>query len=691
MAKDRFDDLLRRMPKIADAVNAFSSEHLQQRAFQALIEEYKQMQGGKDSSDETASGATGGEPKKSAASDKAKAAAGGPAMSTADILAMARSGGGKPEKNGKQPAEKATAEPAKPEETAAEPKLSPVEGIKTESNFLAGTIADELVDENDFFGKESIQLLKHHGTYQQDNRDVRGKGAGGKSDRSYMFMVRTKSPGGKLTSDQLLSELDLGDEVGNDTLRITTRQGLQLHGVVKSDLHATIRRINEIQLSTLGACGDVNRNVMCCPAPYRSRVYQQIQEMADTIAAHLAPRTPAYHEIWLRDLATNEDEKVAGGLNPGDVIEPIYGTHYLPRKFKIGIALPHDNCIDLYTHDLGLLAIHENDTINGYNVVVGGGMGVTPSAEKTFPALAKKLAFVTPEQALDVVTAVVKVQRDFGYRDDRKRARLKYLIHDWGIERFKAKVEEYYGSALPDPSPIDVHGFNDHMGWDEQGGGRVFYGLNVENGRIADTETMKLKTAIREICRTFQPGIRLTSHQSILFTDLEPEVKGDFEAILRKHGVKLTEEISTVRRWSMACVAWPTCGLSITEAERALPSLMDEMEAELAKLGLSKEKFTVRMTGCPNGCARPYNSDIGLVGKTKGKYTLFVGGRLLGNRLNFIYQDLVPEEEVVSTLVPLFTFFKQHRENGETFGDFCHRQGRDRLLAWADEFAAAAS
>jgi sulfite reductase (ferredoxin) len=289
-----------------------------------------------------------------------------------------------------------------------------------------------------------------------------------------------------------------------------------------------------------------------------------------------------------------------------------------------------------------------------------------------------------------VATAVIKVQRDYGNRSDRKVARLKYLIHDRGLEWFKAKVEEYVGYKLPEPHPDDVWGFDDHMGWHEQGDGRWFYGLNIENGRIKDEGDLRLKTALREICHRYRPGIRLTSHQSLLFTDIAPENRGELENILRSHGVKLTHEVSNVRRWSMACVAWPTCGLSITESERALPGMIDQIEVELARLGLSRETFTIRMTGCPNGCARPYNSDIGLVGKAANKYTIFVGGRLLGDRLNFIYKDMVPSEEVVPTLVPVLTYFKQERLPGETLGDFCHRKGAADLAAWAEQYAAVA-
>jgi sulfite reductase (ferredoxin) len=578
-------------------------------------------------------------------------------------------------------------------------KSSAVEGLKEQSRFLAGDIGPELCDGLEHFGKSSEVLLKFHGTYQQDDRDERGAGgldAEGKKKKSYIFMVRTKIPGGKLTSDQLLAELDLCDEVANTTLRITSRQGLQLHGVVKDNLKHVISRINEVQLSTLGACGDVNRNVMCCPAPYQKNIYRQTQALADQIAAHFAPRTKSYHDIWLTDTASGEKQLLSGHgawssqNNDGFDVEPIYGKFYMPRKFKMAIGYTFDNCVDVYANDLGLIAVTQGDNIIGYNIVAGGGMGVTPSAKKTFPAVAKRLCFVTPDNVLKAVEAVFKVQRDYGNREDRKVARLKYVIANWGIEEFKEKVEEYYGGELTEFNrEYDVRGFNDHMGWDEQGDGLSFYGLNIENGRIKDAPEMRLKTAIREICRTLKPSIRLTSHQSIIFGNIQPSRRSELEGILHSHGVKLTEEISTVRRWSMACVAWPTCGLSITESERALPGLIDQIEAELARLGLANEKFTIRMTGCPNGCARPYNCDVGLVGKARGKYTLFLGGRLLGDRLNFLYKDMVPEEEVAATLAPVFSYFKQARQNGETLGDFCLRKGSDDLAAWADANSAA--
>jgi sulfite reductase (ferredoxin) len=320
----------------------------------------------------------------------------------------------------------------------------------------------------------------------------------------------------------------------------------------------------------------------------------------------------------------------------------------------------------------------------GYNVVVGGGLGVTPSAKKTFPRLASRMAFVTKEQAVGVGEAVVKVQRDFGYRDDRKRARLKYLIHDRGVEWFRQQVEQYYGSKLADCTHDDVIEHNDHIGWDQQGDGRWFYGFNVENGRLYDDSNRAWKAALRDICSELNPEIRLTAHQSILFCNIEEQDRTKLSQLIKKRGLPLSEEISNVRRWSIACVAMPTCGLAITESERVLPSVMDEMEKVLEELGLEKEKFTVRMTGCPNGCARPYNAEIGFVGKAKGKYTIYVGGSRLGNRLGFIFKDLIPLESLVPTLRPLFEVFKREQQNNESFGDFCTRVGLDQLLAWSN-------
>lgn len=556
-------------------------------------------------------------------------------------------------------------------------KLSAVEGFKQESNFLRGDIPQEIVDGEDHFGKGSVQLLKFHGTYQQDDRDARKANRAAGAGKAFMFMVRTRIPGGALTPGQLLAELDLCDELGDGTLRVTSRQGLQLHGVLKQDLRATILRINEAALSTLAACGDVERNVMCCPAPIQDGIRDQLQALSLEFADHFAPRTSSYREIWLID--PESGEKTAVGDEPD--VEPIYGPTYLPRKFKTGIGLPGDNCVDLYSQDLGLLAIVENGKLAGFNLLVGGGFGVTPSNANTFPAVAQPMAYVPADQAIAAAEAIVKVQRDFGNRVDRKRARMKYLIHDWGLPAFREKVEEYFGGKLADPRPVPVVDHDDHIGWSEQGDGRWFYGLNIENGRIKNEGDFKLKTALRQICMELDPSIRLTAHQSILFCDLAEDDRDRLEGILASCGVPTSGSISTVRRWSMACVAWPTCGLAVAESERALPGVIDQVEAELARQGLGDERFTVRMTGCPNGCARPYNSDVGLVGRTLGKYTLFLGGRVQGDRLNFRYKDLVPEDRVAAELAPLFAYFKESRIEGETFGDFCARKGLEDLLA----------
>jgi sulfite reductase (ferredoxin) len=568
-----------------------------------------------------------------------------------------------------------------------EQKLSPVEATKEASNYLRGSIKAELAQDTDTFNKDDQTLLKFHGTYQQDDRERRGATEGGKSAKAYSFMTRTRIPGGVLTAAQLIAHLDLCDEIGNSTLKCTTRQALQLHGVLKSNLWQAIHRINEVHLSTLAACGDVNRNVMCCPAPYKDSVHTEMQRFTNALAEHLAPRSKSYYEIWVADPDTSTKTLVGGS---DEDVEPIYGKTYLPRKFKAAVGLPHDNCIDIYSNDLGYLAVVRDNRIIGYNVLVGGGFGTTPSAAKTFPALAKRMAFVTPEQALGVGEAVVKVQRDFGNRADRKVARLKYLIADRGIDWFRGQVESYFGQALRDCEPDEVHEHNDHIGWEPQGDGLWFYGFNVENGRLYDNDSRQWKSALREICSELNPGIRLTAHQSILFTDVAESNRSRLEQIIKKHGLPLSEEVSTVRRWSIACVALPTCGLAITESERILPSLMDVLEKELQMLGLEDEKFTVRMTGCPNGCARPYNAEVGLVGKAKGKYTLFVGGARIGTRLAFIYKDMVPFEEIVNVLRPLLVGFKQGRQAGECFGDYCNRLGKEQLEKLSAVEAASA-
>jgi sulfite reductase (ferredoxin) len=569
---------------------------------------------------------------------------------------------------------------------ADEIKFSKEEFLKEGSRQLRGTIAQELADDSDNFVEDNAKLLKHHGTYQQDDKDHRkAKNADGtRKGKAYMFMVRTRVPGGKVTAEQLLAELDLCDRYGNGTLRITSRQGLQLHGVLKQDLRAAIRGINHTMLTTLAACGDVERNVMCCPAPFKqSAVRREMQEMADRVAEHLKPRTTGYYEIWVKDDEGNQVDVTE--FKPVD--EPIYGARYLPRKFKTAFALPEDNCVEIYSNDLGFLAIVEGNKVAGYNVVVGGGMGVTPSAHKTFPAVAKRLAFVTPDQVVGVAEAIVKVQRDHGNREDRKVARMKYLVANWGVEKFKEKVEEYFGQALPDSHASDVTDIDDHLGWHEQGDGKLFLGINIENGRVKDEGDLRIKTGVRALLEKYRMPARLTPLQSLILCDVEPAERKNVERLLAEHGIKQASELSLLRRYSIACPAFPTCGLSITESERVMPKIIDALELELARLGLGDERITVHMTGCPNGCARPYTPEIGLVGKTLGKYTILVGGNATGDRLNFIYRDLVPFDEIVPTLSPLLAMYKTERQGRESFGDFCNRLGKDVINAYSEEAA----
>jgi len=559
-------------------------------------------------------------------------------------------------------------------------KLSKLEGIKENSQQLRGTLADELAEDTDHFSGDATQLLKFHGSYQQDNRDLRGQKNedGTPKGKAYSCMIRTRIPGGKVTAEQFLSEIDLCEKYGNGTVRVTTRQGFQLHGVLKGDLKETVRAINETKLTTFCACGDVERNVMCCPAPHKnSPVHDQMQQLADDLAEHLKPKTTSYYELWLTD---EEGEKTNATADFQPVEEPIYGKTYLPRKFKTCVTLPEDNCIDIHTNDLGFLAIVESEQVIGYNVLVGGGMGVTPAAKKTFPYLAKPMAYITPDQACEVAEAVVKVQRDFGNRSDRKIARLKYLIADWGIEKFKAKVEEYYGQALPDPRPVYVTDVDDHLGWREQGDGKWYVGVNVPSGRIKDEGDLRIKTALRTIISKYGMETRLTALQSVILCDIEEKDKADISAILAEHGITAAEDLSPLRRYAIACPAWPTCGLAVTESERAIPDVLDELEEELSRQGLEGERISLHMTGCPNGCARPYTPDIGLVGKAAGeKYTLFLGGNAEGTRLAFIFEDMVPKEEIVPKLSPVLSLFKAERQPNESFGDFCDRIGQEKL------------
>ncbi len=566
---------------------------------------------------------------------------------------------------------------------------SKVERIKSGSAYLRGQIAEELQQDTSRFSEDQVQLLKFHGTYQQENRDQRQARKAAGEEKAYQFMVRSRIPGGVLTADQYLVEDELAGRYGNGSLRITTRQGIQLHGVLKGNLHATIQGINKSLLSTLAACGDVNRNVMACPAPTASRVHARVHEIAHTLAMHFAPRSRAYHEIWI------DGEQVATVQQPEDEVEPIYGASYLPRKFKIGVAFPGDNCIDVYTQDVGLVAYTEgqagaeDERLAGFTVLIGGGMGMTHGKAETYPHLAKPLCYAPIEEVVEVVEAIMTVQRDYGDRQNRKHARMKYVVAERGVDWFRAEVESRLGRRVQEPRPLAWRDVEDHLGWHEQGDGRWFLGLSIENGRVRDTEKERLRTGLREVIAEFRPGIHLTAQQNILLTDIPEEQRARLEARLAEYGITTDPSRLGLRRLAMACPALPTCGLALAEAERVSPEIVSQIEDELRALGLESEPLSVRMTGCPNGCARPYMGDIGLVGRSKDIYNIYIGGDQPNTRLNILYASLVHRNNVVATLRPLLAIWRDSRQPGETFGDFAYRVGVEELRARVAETQAA--
>ncbi|HKF37137.1 MAG TPA: NADPH-dependent assimilatory sulfite reductase hemoprotein subunit [Ktedonobacteraceae bacterium] len=557
---------------------------------------------------------------------------------------------------------------------------SKVEQIKIGSDYLRGQIAEELNQDASHFSEAQVQLLKFHGTYQQEDRDARHVRKAAGEEKAYQFMVRSRIPGGALTAEQYLVEDDLAGRYANGTLRITTRQGFQLHGVLKGDLRSTIHAINEALLSTLAACGDVNRNVMACPAPAASRAQAQVEEVAYRIAQHLAPHSHAYHELWI-DGEQVETVQLPGG----DEAEPIYGPTYLPRKFKIGVAFPGDNCVDVYTQDIGLVASLEGERLDGFTVLVGGGMGMTHGKTTTYPRLATPLCYAPASEILPVVETIVTIQRDYGDRQNRKHARMKYVVEERGIAWFRAELERRLGRLVQDARTVNWHDVEDHLGWHVQSDGRWFLGLYVENGRIRDDENLRLRTGLRHAIEEFRPGIRLTPQQNILFTDVTEAQRGPLTTLLATYGIPTDPAEISTRRFAMACPALPTCGLALAEAERVLPSIIRQIEADLRALGLVNEPLSIRMTGCPNGCARPYTSEIGIVGRTKDVYNVYVGGDRLNTRLNTLYAASVHVKDLAATLHPLLVLWRDEREPEESFGDFCCRVGLDYLHARTEE------
>ena len=541
-------------------------------------------------------------------------------------------------------------------------KLSKNESIKEESDFLRGTIAESLADESTGnIPASDAQLTKFHGTYLQDDRDKRAMLIKEKKEKAFSFMIRVRVPGGVCTPKQWVGIDDLSDKFADGTLKLTTRQAFQLHGILKRNLKQTMKEINDTLLDTLAACGDVNRNVMSPSNPFESKLHGQALDIAQQIHDHLTPTTSAYAEIWL------DGEKTSIGETE---VEPIYGKTYLPRKFKIAVALPPRNDVDVFSNCLGFIGIAEGDKIVGYNVLVGGGLGMTHGKTTNFPRLADTIGFCKPEQVIQVAEEVVKIQRDHGDRSDRRHARLKYTIDDRGVEWFKDELHERLGWVLQSAKDFTFESTTDRYGWNEEGDGRWAYGLFVEGGRLQGSE----RKAIREIAEEVDCEFRLTANQNLVIARISTDGKKKIEEILSNYQITDSLSLSALRLNSIACTALPTCSLALAESERYLPSLIDELDTMIEGLGLREESIAIRSTGCPNGCGRPYLGEIGLVGKSPGKYNLYLGAGLDGMRLNKLFKPAITHDEIIAELRPVLEDYSSNRLENERFGDFCIRK-----------------
>ena len=562
--------------------------------------------------------------------------------------------------------------------TSMATKLSDVERIKAQSRHLRGTLVESLKDPlTGAFAEDDTQLSKFHGIYQQDDRDVRNERKRQRLEPAYSFMIRVRVPGGVCTTDQWLSMDEIARMRANGTIRLTTRQAFQLHGVIKGKLKTAIQGINQALMDTLAACGDVNRNVMCSPMPPLSEVHREVQAHAESLSEHLTPATRAYHEIWL------DGKKLQ---NPEPDVEPIYGDTYLPRKFKSAFVVPPQNDVDVYAQDLGFIAIVEQGVVRGFNVTVGGGMGMSNGETATYPRLADVMGFCTTEQVNAVAEAVVTIQRDFGDRTNRKHARLKYTIDDRGLDWLRSEVERRLGWQLEKPRPFAFVGNGDVYGWQRSTDGLWHYTLFVQNGRILDAGDRRLMTGLRKIATAHKGDFRLTPNQNLIISNVSDDDREQITELLREFGIENSQQASPLRLHSMACVAFPTCGLAMAESERYLPSLIDRIDERLEVHGLRDEAMTIRMTGCPNGCARPYIAEIGLVGKGPGQYNLYLGAGFAGDRLNKLYRENIDEEEILAALDPLFARYARERNNGEHFGDFAVRIGAVAEVRAGKEF-----
>lgn len=545
--------------------------------------------------------------------------------------------------------------------------LSPVERIKTSSNGLRGSLKESLADQFTGAIREDDQtLIKFHGMYQQDDRDRREERVSKKLEWLYSYMIRLRLPGGFLTPEQWVGLNETAEDHSTGTIKVTTRQTIQLHGILKSHLRPTIQSFNLQHLDSIAACGDVNRNVTCTANPSESPLQQEAYELAGKISEMCLPKTKSYYDIWIDDelLVDRKAEE-----------DPLYQDRYLPRKLKIGIAVPPNNDVDVFINDIALIAIIENDKIVGYNIAAGGGLGATHGNEATYARLASVLGFVdTEEKVLKAVYEIITVQRDFGNRSDRKLSRLKYTIDKLGIDQYRAEVEKRTGFSFEPAREFKFEQRKDRYGWIQNHEGKWFYTVFVEHGRILNTEEYPLKSGLLKIAQTGKANFRFTCNQNLILADIEEKDKPEIEHILKEHGIsEYTNGASALRKNSVACVALNTCSLALAEAQRYLPSLVTKIEPILEKYGLLEEDITIRMTGCPNGCGRSPNAEIGFVGTAYGKYNLHIGGDRLGMRLNTKFKENIGEEEILTTLDELFGIYVQKRLAEETFGDFSYR------------------
>ncbi|MFP4440494.1 MAG: NADPH-dependent assimilatory sulfite reductase hemoprotein subunit [Chloroflexaceae bacterium] len=561
--------------------------------------------------------------------------------------------------------------------TNDQPQLSKVEKLKVTSEGLGGLLLEEIRDEErDHISEAAYQLLKFHGSYQQDDRDLRKERKKQGLDRAWQFMVRTKTPGGRMTAEQYLLADELATTYANNTLRITTRQAFQFHGIGKANLKQLIRALNQRWISTYGACGDVSRNTLTCPVAdlLLGHTYDY-QALAQEVSDRFLPQSTSYYELWLdgeKILADGTSVKVQQQRS-----ESLYGPNYLPRKHKIGIGLPHDNCIDLFTHDLALEAIIGADgALRGFNLVAGGGLGSTHGKAETFPRLGDRIGFLPPEQALPVLEAATTIYRDYGDRTNRRHARLKYVLEDHGVPWFQEELGRRLGAPLAPPAEVPNYDVHDHLGWQQQADGNWLVGIWVENGRIKDGPHDQTKRGLRAIIAEFQPGVRLTAHHNIVLTHIRPADKPRVAELLAAYGLATGDgtqhgkgELSVLRRYAMACPAMPTCGLAVAESERFLPDVIGELEQR----GFGNERVWIRMSGCPNSCSRPPTAEIGIIGRSLALYNVYIGGSFVGTRLARLYREQVRAEALVDLLAGLIEQWRRERAEGEAFGDWAAR------------------